>query len=496
MVANARPLRPFPRWAATGAFAGIFIGAAVPTVPYVSLPLTSLFAIILATWLEDSAFRWAQRRSACLRVTAMFSGPVVWPMVGVITAALGERLGEAVTVPALLSGLWMGSAALGSFVVWGVDGVARRVASSFATWIRTTVLGVLLAAGGAFLASTIALPRAFVHLTRNSPFVRLEVDGQAVDPNEVPNALIDAGIPEFLVSTTDFARTVGDLLGFTLIILLIPALWSAVSKVGERAMDRLHPLDEAMERVATGDLDVRVEVGGAAELARLARRFNDMVEALALARRMETAFSAYVSRPVLERIREQHGAYELPVMQRDATVFFADMRGFTAMSERLPPAQVLALLRRFYREAMEVIGVHEGYVDKFIGDAVYVVFNGPIDQPDHVRRAVRCALDLQALVARLNAEGAFPEIGQLAIGIGVATGPVIAGNLGTQRATQFAVVGDTVNLAARLSGLCPAHEVWVSPKTAEGLDPQLPTTPLEPVRLKGKSLPVTPYRVS
>lgn len=489
-----RPSAPFPRWTVI-ALAAVWVGGlALPDVDAI-LFVGIVPAIAAAVWLEDRVFRALGRRSPFVQLAGFAVLPGAWLVGGMLAAGLFAALGGEALAPALaLAGMWLASASIGSAVVWLVDAVAQRLASSFANWVRATVFGVVLGASGLVVVVSMVVPLVIAQAARGAEGLQVSVDGEAVAPGELPTALREAGVPDLLV-TSDPERMLGDLLAAALLVLLVPALWSAVSKLGEKATDRIYPLDRAMEHVADGDLAVRVEVGGAAELARLAARFNGMVEALVLARSMETAFGAYVSRPVLERIRAQHGAFELPVSERRATVFFADMRGFTSMSERLAPEQILAVLRRFYAEALEVIGAHEGYVDKFIGDAVYVVFNGPIDQPDHVARGVACAQAIQALVARRNAEGAFPEVGELQVGIGLATGPVIAGNIGTERATQFAVIGDTVNLAARLSGLAPAGEVWVNPTAAEALAGRVPTVALEPVLLKGKQQPVTPHRL-
>lgn len=494
---HAHPPPPPPSWALVVLGVAILSARLQPTLGGLITAVSLAPAIALAMWLESRAFAALSRRATWvhLGVTALL--PLLAIVLAAAAAGLVGAAGADAVAPALvLGGFWAASACLGSLVVLIVDGLGRLLASRFAAWIRLTVLGLILTSGLVVVVVAAVVPRALatVFNKADGDDVNIVIDGERIPREDLARELAESGLPEALRQLEP-----GDLVGaaaaLALLVLLVPALVSAVSKLGEKAMERIHPLDLAMERVAAGDLAVRVEVGGAIELARLSSRFNTMVEALELGRRLEHAFGAYVSKPVLDRIRAQHGALDLPVVQREATVFFADVRGFTAMSERLPPAQVLEILRRYYRHALEVIGEHEGYVDKFIGDAIYVVFNGPIEQPDHAVRAVRCALQLQARVAQLNADGAFPEIDTLEIGVGVATGPVIAGNMGTERATQFSVVGDTVNLAARLSGLAPATEVWVSANTAAVLPPELPSTPLEPVVVKGKQKPVTPHRV-
>jgi adenylate cyclase len=221
-----------------------------------------------------------------------------------------------------------------------------------------------------------------------------------------------------------------------------------------------------------------------------------MVTALERSERMERAFGVYVSGQVLELIRAQHGEAAIPAALRDASVFFADIRGFTSLSERLSPEAVVGFLNRYFARVVQVVDRHQGYLNKFIGDAVVVVFNGPMDQPDHATRAMRCALELQAEVRAMNEAKAFPELGELRVGVGIATGPMVCGNIGSPTQMEYTVIGDTVNLSARLTSHAGAAEVWASEATVAKLPEDLQATALEPIKVKGKEKPVTPFRVT
>jgi adenylate cyclase len=323
--------------------------------------------------------------------------------------------------------------------------------------------------------------------------LKVDLGHRVVTMRDVSTFLKQRDMPEFFTHFQP-AELIGWAIVLLLLMLLIPAVISAASKLGELAMEPIHPLDLALERVGAGDLDVAVEEGGSVEFQRLSAQFNRMVASLDLARRMERAFGAYVSQPIIDRIRAQRGASELPAVDREATVFFADVRGFTAMSEPLPPDRLLAVLNRYYGHVIEVVESFEGYIDKFIGDAIYVVFNGPIDQPDHAVRGTRCAIALQEKIIALSTEGAYPEVGRLDIGVGVATGPVVAGSLGNRR-MQYTIIGDTVNLASRLSQHAHPGEVLVNGTTARALPADLRDTALEPIAVKGKAKPVEVHRV-
>jgi adenylate cyclase len=271
---------------------------------------------------------------------------------------------------------------------------------------------------------------------------------------------------------------------------------SACLRLAEAVMERLRPLSKALELVGAGTRSVRVEEAGSRDFIEVSQRFNQMVTALERSERMERAFGVYVSGQVLELIRAQHGEAAIPAALRDASVFFADIRGFTSLSERLSPEAVVGFLNRYFARVVQVVDRHQGYLNKFIGDAVVVVFNGPMDQPDHATRAMRCALELQGEVRAMNEAKAFPELGELRVGVGIATGPMVCGNIGSPTQMEYTVIGDTVNLSARLTSHAGATEVWASEATVANLPADLQATALEPIKVKGKEKPVTPFRVT
>lgn len=248
--------------------------------------------------------------------------------------------------------------------------------------------------------------------------------------------------------------------------------------------------------MAQGARDVHVEPGGSIEFREVAEQFNRMVDELSLAQKMDRAFGIDVSDKVRDAIKARHGDALIPASQREASVLFADVRGFTAMSEKLMPRQVADVMNRYFTWVVEVVEKWDGYLDKFIGDAVVVVWNAPADQVDQAERAARCALEIQSVVAEMNAAGAFPEVGTLKVGIGVATGQMICGNIGSPKQMEYTVIGDTVNLAARYCGHAPAREVWASERTRECMPDEIARQALDPMHVKGKSIPVQPYRLS
>jgi class 3 adenylate cyclase len=167
-------------------------------------------------------------------------------------------------------------------------------------------------------------------------------------------------------------------------------------------------------------------------------------------------------------------------------VLFADIVGFTALAETLPPAEVAAMLNRFFSEMTEVIFAEEGTVDKFIGDAILAVFGAPVEQPDHARRAVRAAQAMRRAVARLNTAGARPLRVRYAINSGVA----IAGDVGSARRREYTVLGDVVNTASRLEALAEPDQILVSRATYDKLHPPVPATSLGHREIRGRAAKV------
>jgi len=255
-------------------------------------------------------------------------------------------------------------------------------------------------------------------------------------------------------------------------------------------MERIYPLIRAFGDLADGERGIRVEEGGSTEFIELSSQFNRMVARLGKAEHMERAFGRYVNTQVFKRIEAQHGEVTLPGSIREASVFFADIRGFTTMSEHLPAEAVVELLNVFFARAVDVVDAHEGYLNKFLGDALMVVFNGPFDQPDHCSRAVRCAIALQETVNGMNAEKAFPHVGTLAVGIAVVSGRMVCGNVGSIKQMEYTVIGDAVNTASRLAAEARGGEVWMTRAMAEQLSTEVSTRPLPPLNVRGKDEPV------
>ncbi|MEW6278224.1 MAG: adenylate/guanylate cyclase domain-containing protein [Candidatus Eremiobacterota bacterium] len=205
----------------------------------------------------------------------------------------------------------------------------------------------------------------------------------------------------------------------------------------------IESLARDMRRVGEGDLDLAVSCSGSREVVQLGESFNQMMTGL----RHKRVLEKYVPREARTQI-EQDEAGQLRFVGRRVTcaILFSDLRGFTAMSERLEPADVMELLNQYLAGQARVIEQHHGDINEYIGDAILAVFKGRAP----ALLAVSAALEMRSCLARLRESSTNPEVGSLRQGIGIHLGTVVEGTIGTSERVKHAVVGDTVNLAARI----------------------------------------------
>ena len=212
-------------------------------------------------------------------------------------------------------------------------------------------------------------------------------------------------------------------------------------------------------------------------------------------REIRDLFGKYVSPEVASEILKATEAEELKLggEQRDVAVLFADLRGFTALSEQMTPESVVDMLNAHFSVIIEKILIYKGVVNKFTGDNVMAVWNAPQSQPEHAFSPVKAALEAQQAIAEL--EQSRPDLPKVQFGFGISTGEVFAGNVGSKGRLEYTVIGDTVNLASRICGAAPGGQVWISSETYNYVKDKFEVKELEPQYFKGKAAPVVVYQV-
>ena len=254
-------------------------------------------------------------------------------------------------------------------------------------------------------------------------------------------------------------------------------------------------LVEATQLISEGDLTVEVPVTTHDELGVLTASFNKMVRSLREKEMIKRAFTRYVAREVVEEVLKDPEHLMLSGERREATVVFCDIRGFTTLSERLTPEQVVSLLNEFYTTAIETTFKYDGTLDKFLGDAVMCVFGAPIAHPDHTARAVKTAIDMRTALTELSKRRSIRGLDPFEVGIGVALGEVVAGTVGTEERMEYTVIGDSVNVAARLQGHAKAGSILLSRRTYEAVHDLVEARSRGPLKVKGKEEEVEVYEV-
>jgi len=229
----------------------------------------------------------------------------------------------------------------------------------------------------------------------------------------------------------------------------------------------LRRLRVGVERLASGDVSVRVPPTTRDEVGELTRAFNEMGDSLEQKQRIQKAFGRYVDDYVLNQLLESADDEKQAGIEREVTVLFVDIRQFTRLSEGMAAHNVVGLLNEVFQLISDIILGRGGTIDKFIGDSVMAYFGAPVPHADHALRAVTAATDIARSIERRSAHlralgpGASTRV-PVSIGIGIHTGVVVVGNIGSDRRTDFTAIGDAVNVAHRLEKLARRGEILVS----------------------------------
>lgn len=185
---------------------------------------------------------------------------------------------------------------------------------------------------------------------------------------------------------------------------------------------------------------------------------------------------------------------ELGAEQREVTVAFADLRGFTTLADCIPPNELLTVLNAYLSTVVTVFHKYEGMIDKFGGDSILAIWNAPLACREHALLATAAAVEAQRAIKDLQRKR--PTLPRINFGIGINTGQVIAGDIGGEDCKEYTVIGDTVNIAARLTGTVPGGRVWITASTFDLARDYISAKPLDPIVVKGKRHQLKAYEVT
>ncbi len=257
----------------------------------------------------------------------------------------------------------------------------------------------------------------------------------------------------------------------------------------------IHHLMEATRAIDRGDLAIRIDDRRNDEIGLLFEGFNNMAAGLLQKSQVEQVFSRYVSKNVADKVLANLDEVRLSSRPVEATVLFADIVGFTAMSEKLQPSQVSELLNEYFSYISGACSLYGGVVDKFIGDCAMLAFGVLEDDSEHAFNAVSCAVLIQRMAARLNEQRRAAGRPEVHFRIGINCGAMLAGNLGSDERMEYTVVGDAVNLASRFCCIAGPDQIIMGEELYNNLQSRILAQPGQTLPIRGKSAPVKIYSV-
>jgi class 3 adenylate cyclase len=316
-------------------------------------------------------------------------------------------------------------------------------------------------------------------------------------------------------------RELGSLHGLLTVVIAIFAGVSLIFALGLGAIlswsviRPVRKMDSALARIADGNFEEHVDVPNRDEFGRLtvnlnrtstrlATLYSDLTtlnenlektieEQLTQLRRAEQ-LRRYLAPQVADAVLSGGGSVELASTRRNLTILFVDIRGFTSMAERMEPEELIDALNQYFTAMTDVVFRHGGTLDKYVGDGILAFFGDPIPFEDHAERAVATGFEMRSQLDDLR--GTWVQRGEdLNVGIGISTGYVTVGNIGSTTRTEYTVIGNHVNLASRLATIAEPHQILVSERTLAAVADQVDANPLEEISLKGVQRPIKVFEL-
>ena len=207
-------------------------------------------------------------------------------------------------------------------------------------------------------------------------------------------------------------------------------------------------------------------------------------------------FGRYLSNEVVEALLGSPEGLKMSGENREVTFLVSDLRGFTALTSRLSPHQVIEIMNRYFEQMVDIIARYQGTVNEFLGDGILAFFGAPLSAEDDPERAVACAVEMQNALLAVNAEQRRLRLPELAMGIGINTGEVVVGNIGSERRASYGAVGTPINAAYRIESFTVGGQILISPTTRDRIRAELKVEGTKEVKFKGLDAPVTLYDVA
>jgi len=295
--------------------------------------------------------------------------------------------------------------------------------------------------------------------------------------------------------TSSLRKAIQTIVGATILIITLGIAMSFA--LGRRITQPIDQLVNASHAIGRGEYTFRFKECRKDELGLLMEAFNEMAEGMLEKSQVKNALSRYVSPSVAREILSNLDDVGLSGKRVEGSVVFADIKGFTQISESIRPEDLVSILNRYFTLVTRACEINQGMVDKYMGDGVMLVFGAPEPDADHAFHAITCALLIQRLVENENRLRLEKNLFPVQFRIGVNTGSMLAGNMGSRHRMEYTVVGDTVNLASRLCGITNANEIVISREMYQRDDirHRVLAGEYQSIHLRGISQPVSTYRV-
>ena len=304
-----------------------------------------------------------------------------------------------------------------------------------------------------------------------------------------------------VVACFDITKEMGNLRRTALGALVAMGLVTLIAlffgwRIARRMSNALTRVSNAHKRIADQEYVHVQGVKTGDELEDLANGFNSMVDGLVERDKLKTTFGKYMTPSIVEHLMA--GKVSLGGVSLEVSILFSDIRDFTSISEKMDAHELVALLNEYFTAMVGIVIDEGGVVDKYIGDAIMAVFGAPVPGENDPLHAVRAAVRMRAALEQLNADLEKRGKPQLKTGIGIHTGTVVAGNIGSESRMEYTVIGDTVNLASRLEGKTKELGVGlvISEDTKEKLEGKIVARRLSEIHVKGREKPVVVYEVT